>query len=66
MTHREAMEAPIQREAMHRIPNEWDREQADTAPYSADDMSAVVRWAIVALCVLALAVALSPAFWSFV
>lgn len=46
--------------------NDWDREQADTPLIDTDEMGAVVRWAIVALCVLAFAVALSPAFWSFV
>lgn len=58
-------ESPIKPESLHRI-TDWDREQADTAPYTADEMGAVVRWAIVALCALAFAVALSPAFWSFV
>lgn len=56
-----AMSAPIQREAMHRIPNEWDREQADTPLYSPDFVDglmhglAVVGWALLWIATIAFA-----------
>lgn len=42
----------------------WDREQADTPPYTVEDMTALEWWAVVAVCVLALLAAASPIFWS--
>jgi hypothetical protein len=41
-------------------------ESIDPPPYSPDDMNGYVFLAIVVLCLLSLAVALSPAFWSLV